>query len=94
MVKKKNRKTVGIVGVILALGLLFFATSGEFFAVTDNTGDNIIVVESSTNTEVLEFCSTESQCISYLKNEGMPDNFVSENNIKINCLGGRCIATR
>jgi len=33
MVKKKNRKVIGIVGVILALALLFFATSGQFFSV-------------------------------------------------------------
>jgi len=34
MVKKKNRKAIGIIGIVLALALLFFVTSGNFFDVT------------------------------------------------------------
>ncbi len=34
MVKKKNKKLVGIVGIILALALVFFVTSGNLFAVS------------------------------------------------------------
>ena len=50
MVKKKNRKVIGIVGVILALSLLFFATSGEFFAIpgTDQSSDLSVLSISET----------------------------------------------
>jgi len=48
MVKKKNRKVIGIVGVILALSLLFFATSGNFFSVT-GASDLTILSISETN---------------------------------------------
>lgn len=47
MVKKKNRKAIGIVGVILAIGLLFFAT-GNFFTVTSTASDLSILSISKT----------------------------------------------
>ena len=48
MVKKKNRKTIGIIGVILALSLLFFATSGEFFTVIGQSSDLSVLSISET----------------------------------------------
>jgi len=50
MVKKKNRKVIGIVGVILALSLLFFATSGEFFTTTGSykcSGGQVLSIDDA-----------------------------------------------
>ena len=43
--------------------------------------------------EQLDFCSTEQECIDYLENKGMPDNWLEENKITIECTGGVCYAT-
>jgi len=42
--------------------------------------------------EILDFCSTETECIDFLKAQGMPDNFLEENNIQISCNNGECKA--
>lgn len=47
-----------------------------------------------TAVEELDFCNTEQQCIDFLEEKGMPDNWLEENNIKITCDGGVCNANK
>jgi len=95
----QNRKAIGIIGIVLALALLFFVTSGNFFAVTYDgekiIGDDKAEVDSKflRVSQRIDFCSNEQECINYLKSQGMPINHFQENNIEINCQERVCYLT-
>lgn len=85
MIKRKTKEVwiwsiVIILIVASIIGIVFFGSQEQVMI----TGDS----------EKLDFCSTTEECISYLKLQGMPDNFLEQNNINIVCEGGICYAKK
>lgn len=78
---------------LLFLGVLFLMFIGIMFVPTvlqtSFTGTNGQAVEISTHSETpLTFCSTVADCTTQLKAKGMPDTFLSDNKLQIDCSNG------
>lgn len=80
-----------ILGIILIVG----AVSGLFFLTRDitpqgETQGNQLEIESAVTQDILDFCTTEEECTSFLREQGMPDSFLEDNNLEINCINDIC----
>ena len=95
LIRRKDKKGVSgilILIIILALGFLTLFFTG----VLQQTLPSGLTGEGESDSlvgSVLE-CSTESECLTFLNSEGMPDNFLQENNLKINCQNEICKITK
>ena len=72
-------KTIFVVFIILAaLGTLAFY--GVYnYSITASKG------------EVLDFCDEVEECVSHLKSEGMPTNYLEERGLMIECKNNVCV---
>jgi len=93
MIKKNKKKVLtGILILIFAIASIFsicyftkvLNVDGQTFSITpfdeEPTQDMIL----------LDFCNSEESCNSYLSQEGMPSNFLSEKGYIIYCQNGEC----
>ena len=85
MGKKKNKTRNIIITVVIVIALIFLA----IFAFNQATQTGL-----PEDAELLTYCSTETECISYLTNQGMPNNYLESNSITINCENGKCYAQK
>lgn len=86
-------KKIGIMIIVFAIILI---TLGVFFKIEQETGlmfgiDPEDVKLNEQGQPVLPFCDDKDECIKDLKSEGMPDNFLENNNIDIECNNGVCV---
>lgn len=85
MEKKKTLAIAFIAVIILGVTLSFIFLGDK----NSNTQD-FLSVSLPSEGEVLDFCSTETDCIDFLKSNGMPDNFLNLNNYSITCQNEIC----
>ena len=86
-------KKIGIMIIVFAIILI---TLGVFFKIEQETGlmfgiDPEDVKLNEQGQPVLPFCDDKDECIKDLKSGGMPDNFLENNNIDIECNNGVCV---
>lgn len=74
-----------MVGVVILL-IPMFSDFNQNFIVDDSVG--------AKGEEVLDFCSTQQECIDFMKEQGMPNNFLEQNGITITCENGICKAKK
>ncbi len=87
---KKQKRNWIIAGIVFALIIIAVV----LFNVIDFDGGGGLTLAISqvqeTQEEVLDFCTNEQGCIDFLKEQGMPQGFLQENNLQINCLNNLC----
>lgn len=74
-----------MVGVVILL-IPMFSNYDQSFIVDKGVG--------ATGEEVLDFCSTQQECVDFMKEQGMPNNFLEQNGITITCENGICKAKK
>lgn len=84
---------IGIFIVLLLIGVgvgLFF-----FTPLFGQSGVGGVSGEIENVSEIeLDFCSSEEECKRELiRDQGMPPNFLEENNLIIKCSGSKCVLT-
>jgi len=93
MVKKNKKKVLtGIFIIILAIVSIF---SIYYFAKDSNVDRQTFSITffdeiPLQDMVLLDFCNSEESCNSYLSQEGIPSNFLSENGYIIYCQNGNC----
>lgn len=78
--KKKGWKILILVIVLLAIGI----TAAVFIVQQTGLGEQWEELEESS-------CNTQQDCIDYLTAQGMPEGFLTENNIELKCEGKKCL---
>lgn len=78
MVKKKSKIALFIA---IPLVIIMIAVSGFFF-----------FSQTALPTEKFGDCQSQSDCLDILIAADMPDNYLKQNNIEIECVTKRCIA--
>ena len=81
MGKKNVGITLGIIILLIIVGGIIYFMQGTSQTAIPTGAENLN-------------CSNYDGCIDYLKSQGMPDNFLENNNIKITCENGVCYATK
>lgn len=90
---KSNKLLIGIIVVFLTLASIFavfmFRNSSS-----DNNSQTFSVTsfdeQPDANMIPLNLCSNEYDCLTYLKSEGMPDNFLESKGYSIYCQNENC----
>ena len=90
--KKRNKLLIGIIISILTIASIF---SIYYFTKDSNVDGQTFSItpfeeKPLEDMVLLDFCSSEESCNTYLFQEGMPSNFLSENGYVIYCQNGNC----
>jgi len=86
MTKKESTWFVWIV-IVLILGAFYFIfiaeepTLNREFSKTNTFS----LIPQDPEPTVLDFCSSQQECIRFLESQGMPKNFLEENRFEITC---------
>lgn len=92
MVKKKNNKVlIGSIIIILTVVSIFALIT--FSSDTDDDQELLSVSfinEPSIEVNNLDFCNSEQECLNYLSQQGMPEDFLQLKGYKILCQNGNC----
>lgn len=93
MIKRKKKKIFGgvlvFILIIVAMFLVYSSikspdVDGQIFSITP------FEEKPLEDMVLLDFCSSEESCNTYLSQEGMPSNFLSEKGYIIYCQNGNC----
>ena len=91
--KKKKRKHTGR-NIFLTLFVLLLLASGSYALYHFDLIPQEAFDDDKNKIETLDFCSTKNECLSYLKNNGIPLDYLEVNDIMILCQNGLCVVTK
>ncbi len=90
----KNQDVGLIIGaIVLIVGILFITGNLPFFGVTEPPYEeepSVSIITEEVDRVLLPYCSTKTECIDYLINQGMSPNFLELNRLTISCENGEC----
>lgn len=90
---KSNKLLIGIIVVFLTLASIFAVVMFRNSS-SGNDGQTFSVTSFDEQPDVnmipLNVCTNEYDCMTYLKSEGMPDNFLESKGYSIYCQNGNC----
>jgi len=93
--KDKNKVLIGSIIIILSVVAIFslvaFNSDGEDEGQTFSIS---FIDQPTVNTVPLDFCNSEQECLNYLSQQGMPDNFLQLNGYKILCQNENCFTQK
>jgi len=92
---KNNKVLIGSIIIILTVVSIFtilYFNDGDIDAGTPLTVS--FVDEQPLESPPFDFCSSEQECLDYLYQQGMPENFLQLNGYKILCENENCYAKK
>ena len=93
--KKKNKVLIGSIIIILSVVAIFSLVAFNSDGEDEGQTFSISFIDQPTGDTVpLDFCNSEQECLSYLSQQGMPDNFLQLNGYKILCQNGNCFTQK